>query len=187
MQSLVILTAVSAWNALSYGICWAEYLYYLIVPSTVSYKWKARTGSPVRLRWMIEAPTKLTLDGISFRTWPEFEGHEQPNFLMILVLAWSYILSARVVELQGQDGSRIEYTRSIAPFYCGPESVSSFLVVCACEQCGGSRLLAPGSGFQVSLLQKDSYNHHAPWESFLVAPPGSRSASILAKAARTWT
>jgi len=31
-------------------------------------------------------------------------------------------------------------------------------------------MLAPGSGFQLSLLRGNSYNHHAPWESFLVAP-----------------
>lgn len=128
----------------------------------------------VQLRWMIEAPTKMTLDGISFRTWPEFEGHEQPNFLAILVLAWSYILSARLLELQGQDGSRIDYTRSTAPVSCGPESVSSFSVNLGDVDVRTVRwftaILAPGNGFRVALLRGDSYSHHAPWESSLVAP-----------------
>lgn len=129
---------------------------------------------PVQLRWMIGAPTKLTLNGISFRTWPEFEGPKQPNFLAILVLAWSYILSARLVELQGQDGSRIDYTRSIAPFYCGAESVFSLLVDLGDVDVRTVRwfaaILAPGSGFKLSLPQGNSYNHHAPWEPFLEAP-----------------
>ena len=129
---------------------------------------------PVQLRWLIGAPTKLILDGASFRAWPEFEGDDQPNFLAILVLAWSYILSARLVELQGQDGSRISYTRSIAPLYCGQESVSSFSVDLGNVDVRTVRwftaILAPGSGFRVALLQEDSYGHHAPWESSLVAP-----------------
>jgi len=92
---------------------------------------------PVYLSWLIEAPTKMTLGGTSFRTWHEFEDDDQPNFLAILVLAWSYILTARLVELQGQDGSRVHYTRSAAPVFADHKRVTSFSVMWTYGQCDG--------------------------------------------------
>ena len=55
---------------------------------------------PFQLRLLVRAPTNVTLRGNSFHAWTEFKGNDQPNLLVIMVLAWSYILSARLMELQ---------------------------------------------------------------------------------------
>lgn len=99
----------------------------------------------------------MTLRDNSFRAWTKFEGNDLSNFLAILVLAWSYILFARLVELQGRSGSQVVYTRITAPLYEGDEIVSSFLVdvgdvdsrTVPCFMV----VLAPGRGFRVALLE----------------------------------
>ncbi|KAL9123813.1 MAG: hypothetical protein Q9217_006796 [Psora testacea] len=129
---------------------------------------------PVQLRWVIGAPTKVTLSGNSFRSWSEFKGDDQSNLLAILVLVWSYILSARLMELQGQGESRLVYTQSRAPLYQAHESVSGFLLdvgdVATRELRWFTAILAPESGFRFSPLQQDAFSHHAPWETCVVAP-----------------
>jgi len=59
-------------------------------------------------------PTICTTEGSSFRHWREqgVENAKAGNCLAILIFAWAYILSARLVELQG--GS-IRYTEVLAP------------------------------------------------------------------------
>jgi len=129
---------------------------------------------PVQLRWQIGAPTKVTLDGNSFRGWSEIGGLDQPNLLAILVLAWSYILSARQLELQGRDGSQMVYTESRAPLYWAQESMSSISVDVGDADSRTVRwftaILAPGVGFQAARLQQGTSSHHAPWQLFLDAP-----------------
>ena len=135
---------------------------------------KAMQFPSVQLRLLIRAPTKVTLRGDSFRAWTECEGNDQPNLLAVLVPAWSYILSARLVELQGQDGSRIVYTKTTAPLYQSDEIVSSFPLDVGDVDPRIIRwftaVLAPGRGFRVALLQENKYSHYAPWEISLVAP-----------------
>ncbi len=53
----------------------------------------------VQLRLLIRASTKVTLRDNSFRAWTKFKGNDQSNLLAILVLAWSYIFFARLMEL----------------------------------------------------------------------------------------
>ncbi len=87
--------------------------YGLLKPSLLSTKWRV-TGSkdcdvvgkplqmpPVPLRLQTSSPITVALSGNSFRKWIEWEGDDQPGLLAVLALAWSYILSARLVELQG--------------------------------------------------------------------------------------
>ena len=84
--------------------------YGLLKPSLLSIKWRV-TGSKdcdviekplqmpsVPLRLQTSSPTTVALSGNSFRKWIEREGDDQPNLLAVLALAWSYILSARLVE-----------------------------------------------------------------------------------------
>ncbi|RDL30817.1 uncharacterized protein BP5553_10162 [Venustampulla echinocandica] len=68
----------------------------------------------------ITNPTICTTEGSSFRHWGGdiVENPEPGNGLAILVFAWAYILSARLVELQG--GS-VRYTEVLAPI-AGVES-----------------------------------------------------------------
>ncbi|KAI4286748.1 MAG: hypothetical protein L6R35_003998 [Caloplaca aegaea] len=153
--------------------------YGLLKPSPLASTWRV-TGSedcevdgkpvqipPVQLRLFISTPTKVTLDGNSFRKWIEFDGDDQPNFLAIITLAWSYILSARLVELQGRDGSMITYTETTAPLCRGDERLSSFPVDVGNVDSRKIRwfaaILAPGSGFQVISHQEDGHSYHSPW------------------------
>jgi len=129
---------------------------------------------PVQLRLLVRAPTNVTLRGNSFRAWTEFKGNDQPNLLVIMVLAWSYILSARLMELQGRNGSQMFYTQTTAPLYQGDEIVSSFPLDVGDVDSRTVRwftaVLAPGRGFRVALLQGNTYSHYAPWEISLVTP-----------------
>ena len=109
----------------------------------------------------------MTLNGPSFRKWIEFEGDDQPNLLAIVALAWSYILSARLVKLQGRDGSMIFCTETTAPLCGGDERLYCFSVdvgnVDPRKVRWFAAILAPGSGFQVTSHQEDGYSHHTQW------------------------
>ena len=159
--------------------------YGLLKPSPLASTWRV-TGSEdcevsgksiqipsVQLRLFISSPTKVTLDGSSFRKWIEFDGDDQPNLLAIIALAWSYILSARLMELQGRDGSTIVYTETTAPLCRGDERLSSFSMnidnVDSREVRWFTAILAPGSGFQVISHEEDGYNYHSPWALSLAA------------------
>ncbi|EER25739.1 hypothetical protein CPC735_041830 [Coccidioides posadasii C735 delta SOWgp] len=58
-------------------------------------------------------PIPCGFSGESFRQWPSIsgEGNRAPSYLGILALGWSYILSARLLELQ-VDNSEMAYTDS---------------------------------------------------------------------------
>ena len=80
---------------------------------------------PVQLKWDVKSPTKASLVSDRFCTWSKSAGG-QSNLLAVLVPAWSYILSARFIELQGQEGCRIVYTGSTAPIHQAHENASGF-------------------------------------------------------------
>ncbi|KAJ5123880.1 uncharacterized protein N7515_007705 [Penicillium bovifimosum] len=64
----------------------------------------------------IQTPTSCQFTGDTFRQW-RTTGTAKPyssNYIGILSLAWSYILSARLLELQNQDGAELVYTSSTA-------------------------------------------------------------------------
>ena len=92
-----------------------------------------------------------------------------------MALAWSYILSARLIELQGRDGSKIIYTETTAPLYGVDEGLYGFSVDVGTVDPRKLRwfaaILAPGSGFRV----EDGCSHHSPWALSLATqmPPFS--------------
>ena len=153
--------------------------YGLLKLSPLSTKWRV-TGSkdcdvirkplqmpPVPLRLQTSSPTTVTLGGNSFLKWSEWEGDDQPNLLAVFVLAWSYILSARLVELQGSDKSIVTYTENAAPIYRGNKTPSSISV-----DIGGvdsrtvrwfAAILAPGVGFQIALDGEQAHSRYGPW------------------------
>ncbi|KAJ5560948.1 hypothetical protein N7535_009145 [Penicillium sp. DV-2018c] len=64
----------------------------------------------------IQTPTACRFSGDTFGQW-RTTGTAKPkssNYIAILSLAWSYILSARLLELQNQDGGELVYTNSTA-------------------------------------------------------------------------
>ena len=151
----------------------------LLRSSLLSTKWRF-TGSktcdiarksihmpPVPLLLQISSPTNVALGGNSFYRWTEWEGDGQPNFLAIMTLAWSYILSARLVELQGGNDSLLRYTEAVAPIHQGDEKVANVSIDVSGVDSRTMRwfaaILAPGVGFQAILDRKDTYNCHSPW------------------------
>ena len=148
-------------------------------PSFLSTKWRI-TGSgdcdvaslpeqtsSVLLRLQSSSPTNVTLNGDSFRKWTEWEGNEAPNLLAVLTLAWSYILSARLVELQGSHESLLSYTQSAAPVERRDENRLNVSVDVGDVDSRTMRwftaILTPGVGFRATLDKNGKYSSHSPW------------------------
>jgi hypothetical protein len=72
------------------------------------------TGDLKPLTLGIILPTICSTEGSCFHHWrgDAFDGREAGNSLAILTFAWAYILSARLVEIQGES---IRYTEVLAP------------------------------------------------------------------------
>jgi hypothetical protein len=120
----------------------------------------------------IQAPTKYRLTGDCFCRWPEAESQRQdiPNYLGLLVLGWSYILSARLVEVQGQEGAKIVYTDSKAPgYHLGAEGKFAAKITIDIGEVdeGVARwwaaILAPNQGWKAIVSQRDDETYQAPW------------------------
>ena len=118
---------------------------------------------PVQLHWLTENPTKVALDGNSFHVWSEPHSYDQSNLLAILVLAWSYILSARLMELQGQDESCLVYTQSRAPLYRANENMSGFSLDLGNTCCLSAwRYSTPGTKALIAVKGTRSKLHRSP-------------------------
>ena len=112
-----------------------------------------------------------TFSGNAFCHWigTEDETAVGPNYLAVLALGWCYILSARLVEIQGQDGT-MRYTRSKAPGYHDPSCETKFSA--SAIDIGEadhdtiswwSSILAPGEGWKAVVKQRDDGEFLAPW------------------------
>jgi hypothetical protein len=60
-------------------------------------------------------PVITELNSSCFRSWADSNEVEETNMISVLVLAWSYILSARLWELQGDSDVSVSYTEIKAP------------------------------------------------------------------------
>ena len=122
---------------------------------------------PVPLRLQTSSPITVALNDNSFRKWIEWEGDDQPGLLTVLALAWSYILSASLVELQGSDVSIFTYTEAAAPVYRGDKNPSSVSVDIGCVDSKTvqwfAAILAPDTGFQIALDREQIHNRYGPW------------------------
>jgi hypothetical protein len=67
----------------------------------------------------VRSPTFVDKNGASFCRWIGVEGesHNTRNFISILALGWSYILSVRFLEMQGHNDAEKVYTQSTATGY----------------------------------------------------------------------
>lgn len=128
---------------------------------------KAYKIPSIPLQLQISSPTNVTLSGNSFCKWIERGGAGKPNRLAILTLAWSYILSARLVELQGTNNSLLIYTETLAPIHRGDKNPPSASVDLGDADFRTIRwfaaILAPGVGFQVTIDRENNHSHHSPW------------------------
>ncbi|KAL6713236.1 hypothetical protein ACLMJK_009357 [Lecanora helva] len=142
----------SEWRVTGSANCWAS--------------GRSLQATPVHFHWYLTEPTKVTLSGDRFRTWTEIEGNKS-NLIAILVPAWSYILSARLVELQGQEGCHMIYTESTAPECHASQNISGFCLdlgdVTAREQRWFRAILAPAKGFQYTIPLEPGFKSNTPW------------------------
>lgn len=123
-----------------------------------------------------------TFSGNAFCHWigTEDETVIGPNYLAVLTLGWRYILSARLVEIQGQDGT-MRYTESKAPGYHDPsrETTAGAIAIDIGEAdhdmiSWWSSVLAPGEGWRAVVKQHGDGEFLAPWSNV-----GNQSFSII--------
>ena len=119
----------------------------------------------------IQSPVRCTFAGLGFRRWvgTTDEERNRPGYLGILALGWSYILSARSVEMQ-DEGAEIMYTNSIAPGFhheIKPRRAQAVTVDIGDVDGKVARwwaaIMAPGEGWKAVVSRKDSVEYLAPW------------------------
>lgn len=126
-----------------------------------------------------QLPTKFQLTGDYFCRWHEAEdqGQDKSSYLGLLTLAWSYILSARLVEMQGQKGAKMVYTDLIAIGYqYGAESNIAGVGIDIGNVDKGiakwwAAILAPYQGSKAIISQQDDDMYQAPWSVSLNGTP----------------
>ncbi|PYI28568.1 hypothetical protein BP00DRAFT_488680 [Aspergillus indologenus CBS 114.80] len=110
---------------------------------------------PVLLHLGTKAAVPYSFEGGSFRKWIGTAGEnvDSPNYLGILTLGWCYILSAGLVELQG-DGASMRYTECTA-MGCGDgvseDPAANVIDIGAADEDVSrwwAALLAPGEGWK---------------------------------------
>ncbi|KAL9023528.1 MAG: hypothetical protein Q9196_007148, partial [Gyalolechia fulgens] len=119
----------------------------------------------------IQSPTPVDWNGTSFRQWVGVEGENTTrNYISILALGWSYILSARLLEMQGQGGAEIEYTQSMATGY--KRDVGDSLAAAITVDIGDvddhaarwwAAILAPGQGWKAIVSRSEDVVYLSPW------------------------
>ncbi|MCJ1442817.1 MAG: hypothetical protein MMC23_003314 [Stictis urceolatum] len=114
--------------------------------------------------------TKASFSGDCFCAWQQEEGnHNTKNYIGLLVLGWSYILSARLVEMQGQIGSKIIYTDSMAVGYCANNPSDTTLVTLDLGEADEESarwwgaILAPNQGWKAIVFEQEHEAFQAPW------------------------
>lgn len=134
----------------------------------------------------IQSPYACHLTGSCFGHFGGEGRHDQssPNFTGILSLAWAYILSTRLVELQQQEGSGVSHTGSTAPWqYQGEmdrETEDATSVEIDIGEVDGSTarwwaaILAPKQGWKTTILQLDGEEYISPWSFSLDEGPEFR-------------
>ena len=134
-------------------------------------KWRrVRTA----LRLGVSRPIECRFDNKTFRRWHEAGRSERDtmNYVGILVLGWCYILSAHLVEIQCQEGLRVNYTGSLAA-HCdrmnGVESSAATTIdigeVNKSEARWWRAILAPNTGWTAIISQQNGQIYHTPWSA----------------------
>ncbi|KAL8894851.1 MAG: hypothetical protein Q9207_008392 [Kuettlingeria erythrocarpa] len=126
---------------------------------------------PALLQLGIQSPTPVDWNGTSFRQWVGIEGENTTrNYISILALGWSYILSVRLLETQGQGGAEIAYTQSIATGYkreAGDGIATGMTVDIGDVDEHAARwwaaILAPGQGWKAIFSRNDDVVYLSPW------------------------
>ena len=116
-------------------------------------------------------PILCTFGGDTFRRWigTTCEERDMPSYLGILALGWCYILSAHLVEGQGEDAKMV-YTSSKATRYHretehgrAPASTVDIGEVSEDVARWWAAILAPGEGWKAIVTRRDDGEYLAPW------------------------
>ncbi len=127
---------------------------------------------PALLLLGVKSPTPLAWTGTSFYQWVGIEGENNSarNFISILALGWSYILSARLLEMQGQGSAGIVYTQSTATGYnhdTGDRAAATITIDIGDVDEDAARwwaaILAPDQGWKAVVSQDDHEVYLSPW------------------------
>ena len=120
----------------------------------------------------IQEPTEYRLTGDCFCRWPQVENQRQDttNYLGLLTLGWSYILSARLVEMQGQEGAKIVYTDSMAiGYHCSAKDQPTTAITIDIGKVDEdsarwwAAILAPNQGWKAIVSEQDDEIYQAHW------------------------
>lgn len=130
---------------------------------------------PFEIRTRIALPNKVNINGEAFRTWPtgEMYGVHHGQQLAVLTLAWSYILCARLIELQGGESSSLRYTEKHAFILQGnlPQVAPNSVDVGQADPKDVrwfAALLAPQQGFHAMMNTEVEHTTQAPWSYSLL-------------------
>lgn len=128
-------------------------------------------STPALLQLGVQSPTPVDWNGTSFRHWVGIQGESRTrNYISILALGWSYILSVRLLEMQGQEGAEITYTQSTAIGYkrkTGDRIAATMTIDIGRIEEDAARwwaaILAPGQGWQAIVSRSDHMVYLSPW------------------------
>jgi hypothetical protein len=134
----------------------------------------------------IQSPIACHLTGACFEQFGVngSDGRKLPNFTGILSLAWAYILSSRLVELQQQHGAEVSYTGSSASWQRHDLMDHKMEDVTAIEIEIGevdestarwwAAILAPRQGWKTYIFKKKGEAYFSPWSLSLDKGPEFR-------------
>ncbi|KAI9747970.1 MAG: hypothetical protein M4579_007344 [Chaenotheca gracillima] len=119
----------------------------------------------------IAAPTSLALTGTDFCNWvgTDDEKSNAANYIAILALGWSYVFSARLIEMQGQEGAEVVYTEPTT-YKDGldkDDTGTAISVDIGAVDDETARwwaaLVAPGQGWKAVISRNDGAAFLSPW------------------------
>ncbi|KAL2815145.1 hypothetical protein BJX63DRAFT_420503 [Aspergillus granulosus] len=130
-----------------------------------------------------QPPVTCRVSGTGFQQWQVTgdDSHKGRTYLGVLSLAWAYILSTRLVEMQQKQGSEVTYTRSTATLrdYSersqNPRSAQSPEIEIGTVDRISARwwtaILAPDQGWRAVVMQRNGEAYLAPWSVSLECGP----------------
>ncbi|KAG9780210.1 hypothetical protein KCU88_g3774, partial [Aureobasidium melanogenum] len=139
---------------------------------------ETKSSRAVEVQIGTSEPQFCTLSTEATLQWTGFQGfraqRKTGNYLCALVLGWSYVLSARLVELRRKSGNdRITYTEAQAPLITGEQPFSEgdgVAISVGKADPGACRwwaaVLAGGCGWK-AVLHRSGHDFHAPWACHL--------------------
>ncbi|KAL2416833.1 hypothetical protein ABEF95_001917 [Exophiala dermatitidis] len=139
---------------------------------------ETKSSRAVEVQIGTSEPQSCTLSTEATLQWTGFRGFRTQgktgNYLCAFVLGWSYVLSARLVELRRKSGDdRITYTEAQAPLITGEQPFfegNGAAILAGKADRGACRwwaaILASGCGWK-AVLHRSGHDFHAPWACHL--------------------